>query len=324
MEATLQQAHDLFVSNVDTIVKNFGRIGSEREVCATYLTGVGQKADTEAMRRCFELLKESSFVLSDERGNFRIPLVTKMSLQDDPEAYLQSVKYVCGELVKVCTGLSETRLSAAMVIVDHVGTDEIRAATEKTREVFVRLKKRFWRLRRKTEYLPFAALIAVSGRDTEEALDEVQECFTILQPRIRKMLPSRLLALTVAGAPGPVPEKCERALAIYDGLSRGRHKLVKGPELAIIGSLVASGLPVETIVDEYVQVFDYFRKQRRAEGILLDGLLVSCVVIATHAFGSAQNDEMVNAALSYALTSFLILRATELVEEVPWRHSGNL
>ena len=59
--------------------------------CAALLTDLGIHADTEGLKECWRILKKKKNAFSSFRGYNKLPLITKMYLSDDPQAYISDV-----------------------------------------------------------------------------------------------------------------------------------------------------------------------------------------------------------------------------------------
>lgn len=140
----------------------------------------------------------------------------------------------------------EQTVLAAMILADESGSD---ALAEKAKRLYGEMKEAHPWLTSESD-LPFAALMAVSGKDVSAVYAEAEEIYALLRKKVRADRDTLQMLSHILAIRGGSPEaKCEKVGALADGLKAARHSLGGGSRLAILGLFADSGLPVEALVE---------------------------------------------------------------------------
>ena len=116
--------------------------------------------------------------------------------------------------------------------------------------------------------LPFAALMAVSGRDASAVYAEAEEIYALLQNNLRADRDTlQMLSHILAIRSGSAEEKCGKICALAEGLKAAGHSLGRGSRLAILGILADSGLPADALVNRICEADDYLKQHKPFSGI---------------------------------------------------------
>lgn len=117
---------ELMSSNMETLTSFFKlNEDEERSLGAFICAAQGKKADPEKLKECKEIMKSEHKAFSDFRGHMELPLIAKMSISDDPRAYLLGVTDVYKKLSADYKFGNESRLLAAVILYDNIKTEEL-------------------------------------------------------------------------------------------------------------------------------------------------------------------------------------------------------
>lgn len=232
--------------------------------CAGIYLAAGVTPDTDRLEACRKLLKSKEGVLSNFRGIDELLIRCKMALSDDPELYYENLKKEYQSIKTFFSG--EQTVLAAMILAEQGPAAE--GLAEKTKQIYKEMKDAHPWLTSEND-LPFAALMAVSGRDASAVYSEAEEIYALLKGNLHAgrdalQMVSHILAIRE----GRAAEKCEKLCALAAGLKAAGHPFGSGNRLAILGILVDSGLPTDALVDQICETDDYLKQFKPFHGIL--------------------------------------------------------
>lgn len=116
--------------------------------------------------------------------------------------------------------------------------------------------------------LPFAALMAVSGKNVSSVYSEAEEIYTYLRDTLKADKDTlQMLSHILAVRRGCVEEKCGKICALADGLKAAGHSLGRGSRLAILGILADSSLPIDMLVEQICETDDFLKQYKPFHGI---------------------------------------------------------
>ena len=134
---------------------------------------------------------------------------------------------------------------------------------------FERLEREYQRI--KTFFrndLPFAAVMAVSGRDATSVYAEAEEIYALLNGKLKADKDTmQMLSHILAIRSGRAEEKCEKLCALAEGLKAAGHSLGRGSRLAILGILADSGFPTDALVERISETDDFLKQYKPFRGL---------------------------------------------------------
>ena len=230
--------------------------------CAEVYLATGKEPDLDKARECKKLLKSKAGIFSNFRGTDELLVRCKMALAPDPESYFESVK---NEYQRIKTFFSgEQTVLAAMILAERGGSEEL---AEKTKQIYKEMKDAHPWLTSEND-LPFAALMAVSGRDAVSVYAEAEEIYAYLKGKLKAEKDTlQMLSHILAIRSGRTEEKCEKLCALADGLKAAGHSLGRVSRLAILGILADSGLPADTLVERICEADDFLKQYKPFRGL---------------------------------------------------------
>ena len=238
--------------------------------CAGVYLAAGRKPDPERMKECKKLLKSKAGLFSNFRGSDELLVRSKMALAADPERWFEDLEREYGRIKSFFSG--EQTVLAAMILAEQGTSDG--GLAEKTKQIYKDMKQKHPWLTSEND-LPFAALMAASGRDAAAVYAEAEEIYEILRKDLRADKDTlQMLSHILAIRNGRADAKCEKLCALAGGLKAAGHSLGRGSRLAILGILADSGLPADALVERICETDDYLKQYKPFRGLF--GVGKSC------------------------------------------------
>lgn len=231
--------------------------------CSGIYLAAGVTPDISRIEACKKLLKSKAGVFSSFRGTDELLVRCKMALAADPALYFENLEREYRRIKTFFSG--EQTVLAAMILAEQGDAAEDRA--EKTKQIYEEMKEAHPWLTSEND-LPFAALMAVSGKDASAACAEAEEIYAFLKGKLRADRDTlQMLSHILAVCSGRAEEKCEKLCALADGLKAAGHSLGRGRRLAILGILADSGLPTDELVDLICETDDFLKQYKPFRGL---------------------------------------------------------
>ena len=230
--------------------------------CAGIYLAAGVKPDMEKLKECKKLLKSRAGIFSNFRGSDELLVRCKMALSPDPENYFDRLESEYKRIKSFFSG--EQTVLAAMILAEQESSEGM---AEKTKQIYQDMKGAHPWLTSEND-LPFAALMAVSGKDAAAVYAEAEEIYAILKKNLRADRDTlQMLSHILAIREGRADAKCEKLCALAEGLRAARHSLGWGSRLAILGLLADSGLPAEALVERICETDDFLKQHKPFRGL---------------------------------------------------------
>lgn len=252
---------ELLIENRDRMKEVFSWDGGMLWLASGAMyTTKGRKVDTERLQHCKNLIKEQTGVFSNFRGNVRSAVASMIALSDTPEQMLAD-GLVVHKLLKKDLHDSAFLPLAAMTIVRLTKPEEYEKVVEKTVALYNGMKKEH-PLLTSAEDSAFCAMLALSEKSAEVLLSEMEACYKFLNDNSR--FPKNAvqsLSHVLAICDGPVAEKCEKTMELYETLGAYDVKYGKTYELPALGVLAMEHTDYEALAEEIKEVSDWLSKQ---------------------------------------------------------------
>lgn len=230
--------------------------------CAGIYLAAGREPDMDRVKECKKLLKSKAGIFSNFRGSDELLVRCKMALAPDPALYFESVEREYQHIKTFFSG--EQTVLASMILAEQDGSGSL---AEKTKSIYKEMKDAHPWLTSEDD-LPFAALMAVSGRDASAVYAEAEEIYALLKEKLKADKNTmQMLSHILAIRSGRAEEKCEKLCALAAGLKAAGHSLGRGSRLAILGILADSGLPADTLVDRICEADDFLKQHKPFHGL---------------------------------------------------------
>ena len=277
--------------------------------CAGIFLAAGVTPDMNRLAECKKLLKSKAGIFSNFRGSDELLVRCKMALSADPELYFENLEREYQRIKTFFSG--EQTVLAAMILAEQGSSVEDLA--EKTKQIYKDMKEAHPWLTSEND-LPFAALMAVSGRDASSVYAEAEEIYALLEKNLHADKDTRqMLSHILAIRSGSAAEKCEKLCALADGLKAAGHSLGRGSRLAILGILADSTLPTASLVERICETDDFLKQYKPFHGIFGVGKDCRRMFAVQMVHSSVSNEDslgasaMVAASVELAIITMILL-----------------
>ena len=231
--------------------------------CAGIFLAAGVTPDMSRIEDCKKLLRSKAGIFSNFRGSDELLVRCKMALAADPALYFENLEREYQHIMSFFSG--EQTALAAMILTEQGVSAEDHA--EKTKQIYKEMKEAHPWLTSEND-LPFAALMAVSGRHASAVYAEAEEIYALLQKNLHADRDTlQMLSHILAIRSGRAEEKCEKLCALAGGLKEAGHSLGRGSRLAILGILADSSLPTDALVDRICEADDFLKQHKPFHGL---------------------------------------------------------
>ena len=276
--------------------------------CAGIYLAAGKEPDPDRIRECKKLLKSKAGIFSNFRGSDELLIRCKMALSPDPALYFESVEREYQRIKTFFSG--EQTVLAAMILAEQGGSENL---AEKTKQIYREMKDAHPWLTSEND-LPFAALMAVSGKDASAVYAEAEEIYADLNGKLKADKDTlQMLSHVLAIRGGRAEDKCEKLCALSGGLKAAGHSLGSGSRLAILGILSDSGLPADTLIDRICEADDFLKQHKPFRGLFGVGrdcrrmFAVEMVQASLSGEESLSTSAMLTASVELAIITMILM-----------------
>ena len=300
MRESLRNICESFIENRDKIKEAFSWENSYiYPVCAAIFTDKGQKVDIRYMEECKGIFKENTGVFSNFRGIVKLPMISMMAVDTNPEEKLRRALRIY-ESLKEHFFASSYLPVASMVIADMAEPQNFNDISAHTKAIY-KLMKQEHPFLTSSEDSVFAALLALSELKDEEIVKETEACYQLLKGEFYSGNAVQSLSHVLALGEGTAEEKCRRVMDLYRGLKDRGYSYGKSYELATLGVLALLPVEMTSLINDIIDADDFLSNQKgygffglgKRQRLMHAGMLVSSNYI-----GSQDNLTMKSAVLS--------------------------
>ena len=263
MNENIKAKCDLFVENRNLIHSNFKFDYDTTSVAAALIfTNADKTADIDKIKECRQILKKKASALSSYRNTIELILTSKMSLQEDPEKYIDNVIALTNKIRRSKLLDDSNEIIAAMNVIESGHLDEADAINEKYQEIMKRMRKEHPILTG-SEDVPFAMMLALSDKGVDNIITEMEACYSYIKENFKTskdaiQAMSEVLTLYDTG----VDAKCKKTLDIYNSFKESGHKYGKYYEFASLGVLTNLNMDTSSLVSEIGEVAEYLHQHK--------------------------------------------------------------
>ena len=265
MKDSLQTLCRQFIENRET-VKNVLRWENSHiyPICANIFCSRGVMASEEKLLACKQLIKDQTGVFSNFRGTIRPPVISMLSLDDQPAMRLSQALDNYSALKGHFWGSEYLALVAFQLteLTDSSLTVEEKAARGKA--LYQRMRKEH-PLLTSSEDSVFAVLLAFSDKDDDALIDDMEACFRLLKERFFDGNSVQSASHVLAMAEGTAAEKTDRMLRLYDAIRAAGGKYSRSYGLAPLAALSILDVDIPTVTADMMDV-DAFLAQQKGYG----------------------------------------------------------
>ena len=233
--------------------------------CAQIYLAADRPVEAEHLEKCKALVKSTTGIFSNFRGNIKLPLLCMLAAGDEPEERWERTQrtYAC---LKDALSSSEYLALAAALLSDTVREDGMPALAARGSDLYQCMKKEHPFLTGREDSV-FALFLAQSPRSDGELIDDMETCYRILDERFPKgdglQSASHVLALS-ADLP---EEKARRMTDIFDGIQAAGAKYGRDRQLPILAALSLTKIPSDELVRDITEIDGLLSEQKGYRGI---------------------------------------------------------
>lgn len=257
----------------------------------------------EKLKEASELVDSKTGILSSFRGNVKLALIAILATHENPTEYMTRIAQIYNMAKKEWLG-SEYLVVASAVLAEIIKNDE------EVEKVIARGKALYKKMRKEHPILTsdedaiYACLMAISEKDDETLIEEMEACFRYIKAEMRpdeNALQTLTHVLTIA--PGNYADKCDKVLNLYKAIKDKGRRYSKHHELSVLGSLAVTMTDsLDSVVNDIMDI-DNFLSSQKGYGILsIDKktrLMHSCMLLVNQYNGSQSgNVSAVSAVIS--------------------------
>ena len=256
---------DLLASNRKALNGAFVmEMGMSMVVGSLILAGAGKEADIVKMKEARKILKKKAPVFSAFRDSIELVVVSRMTLADDPERYFVDLVEVYNMLKKGRIMEDSYYILSAMIICDRNRKDQAEDICARTDEIMRRMSKEH-PLLTSSEDLAMAVLLAMTDRDVDRIIADMEECFTYIKKELKiKAEANSLQSLTqlLALSEGNMKAKCDKVADLFRSFRDHGMKYGTYLEFPALATIIDVDVPTDELVGEICEAAEYLKKNK--------------------------------------------------------------
>lgn len=273
MNSEFTKKLELLAANKKAIDKGFYfEMGISQVVAGLLFASAGKEADIERMKEARAILKKKAGVFSAFRDATELVVLARMATAPDMERYIDDLIDVFNVLMKGKVFEDSYMVLTAMIIVDRGRKADAESIKNATNEIMRRMSKRHPILT-SSEDLALAALLAMSGRDIDAVMNDMEECYVYTKKELKLRAEansiqalSQILALTE----GDMKAKCDKVAELFAAFKEHGSKFGTYLEFPALGTLLDVQVPTEVLVPEIIEAADFLKKNKGFGGLSMD------------------------------------------------------
>ena len=273
MNSEFTKKLELLAANKKAIDKGFYfEMGISQVVAGLLFASAGKEADIERMKEARAILKKKAGVFSAFRDATELVILARMATAPDMERYIDDLIDVFNVLMKGKVFEDSYMVLTAMIIVDRGRKADAESIKNATNELMRRMSKRHPILT-SSEDLALAALLAMSGRDIDAVMNDMEECYVYTKKELKLRAEansiqalSQILALTE----GDMKAKCDKVAELFAAFKEHGSKFGTYLEFPALGTLLDVQVPTEVLVPEIIEAADFLKKNKGFGGLSMD------------------------------------------------------
>jgi len=264
MNAGLVRSCEMLSTNYNIIRKTlFWDSGYMTTVSALIATMQNKLVTPEELKSCKKLLKQNTGLFSSMRGYTLLPIIMRMCAAHDPLLYLTRVQD-CYAIIRSMSFLemgNDFKVLAAMAIADRAEPGTEMEAVQVSQLIFDRMRANHPLLTQQTDY-PFAAMLALTGRDVNTMIAEMEEAYDILKPAFFSKNTVQTLSQLLTLDPRPIDVKVEKIVELQTKLKELKYHFNFGNQVSVLACLSQLNVPADTLVEAIRETDAYLKKKR--------------------------------------------------------------
>ena len=234
-------------------------------VCAQIFLAADRPVEREQLDRCKALVKSSTGIFSNFRGNIRLPLLCVLASGDNAEERWERTERGYAALKSSFFGTEYLAL-AALLLSDTVPEADLPALAARGKALYQRMKKEHPFLTGQEDSV-FALILAQSARPDDELMEDMEACYRLMNERFPSgdglQTTSHVLALSEE-----IPvDKALRVISLYNAIEAAGGKYGKDRQLPILAALTLGQRFAEDLAQDLMEVDQLLSQQKGYKGI---------------------------------------------------------
>ena len=290
---------ELLANNKKTVDKAFSmEMGMSTAVAALLYAIAGQEADIVRMQESRKILKMKKGIFSAFRDASELCVLARMAMTVDPERYLDDLTEVYNVFSQGSFFDNSYMVLTAMIICDSDRKADAKQLKAKTDEIMRRMSQKHPFLT-DSEDLALAALLAMTGRDVGDIIDDMEECYNYTRKELRLGADAnsvQALSQIIALTDDDVKAQCDKVAEIFNAFKAQKSKFGTYLEFPALATLIDVDMPADELVSEIIEAAAYLKDSGAFAGIEMDAKsrLMFAAMLASDVY--ATGGEGVNSA----------------------------
>lgn len=263
MKDVLKNKLDTFAENRSIISKGFLLQNDELSTAAALVfTNAGRRPDVERIKECRKMVREKTSFLSGFQGMVELILISKMSLQANPENYIDDVLEVYNRLKSSKIVDYYEDIMASMTLVESGRFAERESVIAKYKDIIKRMKKEHPIITDHSDY-SFVMLLALNEKNVDTIIAEMEECFSYMRHNFtagKDAVQGISEVFTLYDT--DVKTKCDKAIEIYNLLKERGAKYGRNHEFASLAILTNVDADTNVLIEEIVEASEYLKQKK--------------------------------------------------------------
>lgn len=218
----------------------------------------------EKLKECRKLLEHNTSIFSNFRGNTKLPTVSQLACTEDAAGTMQNAMGIYSVLKEYLSG-SDYLAYLSTILTGMMPREKTEEMADHARTIFKAMRKKHPFLSGDEDF-SYAILMTFLEKSDETLLTEMEECFKLLKPHFFHTNAVQMLSHVLTFGEGTVEARCDKLLALYNGLCKAKVNYGTTYHMAILGSLSLADVPAEQLCEEIVQV-DAFLSEQKGYGL---------------------------------------------------------
>ena len=313
-EIRKQDRLTLFISNAEAIKKEFTWQYAETKRLAALLYAQKNKAvDSEAIQRCYDLIKQNTGIFSTFRGNLGLCVATLLSLSPNPQGLFDETLKVYDLLKEEKFHASDYLVIAAYQIAAQSNSANYIKAVTRARDFYNGMKARHFFITGQDDYI-YAVMLGLSDLDVTMVVERVEKLHDQLKGSVwDKNSVQALAQILVLG--GSDEETISRVLALKNALRAQAIKLDKSDTLPVLGIFALLPVEIDKIVTDISDAQTYLRGQKGfgSLSVSTQELLLFASSIVAGEYAQDLRNGFLTAAITTSITNIIIAQEVAII-----------
>ncbi|MHB1455194.1 MAG: DUF4003 family protein [Saccharofermentanales bacterium] len=303
----------LFAENTGAMRKGFFWEESLiHTLCALLYTAKGLKIDAEKIKSADRIIKNNAGLLSNFRGISRLALAAILSMEVHPEALFSEVQDVYALLKREFRSSSFLPFTA-FIIAQNAGPNGYESLISNAKYIYNQMKSNHPFLT-SGEDTSFAVLFAISPRDHQSLIADMEECYGYLKQHFFSSDAVQTLSQVLALSADNPDQKCALTFEIYNRMKNYGIRFGRGYELPILGVLALNVSEIEKTIQEIARIEQYLKTQKGfgAFGIGKKQRIMYSAILAAQPL-SVEGETALDTAVVNSVTTMIIAQQAAML-----------